>query len=97
MVPMTEVTVVHSAQESRFEAHVNGAPAGVLVYEQVGSTLNLVHTEVDPSYQGQGVASRLVAGTLDQLRDSEHRVTASCPYVRRWLERHEDYRDLVSG
>ncbi|WP_153398689.1 GNAT family N-acetyltransferase [Ornithinicoccus halotolerans] len=94
---MSEVTVVQRPGESRFEAHVDGQLAGVLVYQQVGTTLDLAHTEVDPAFEGQGVASRLVAGALDRLRGSEHRVAASCPYVRRWLERHEDYRDVVSG
>jgi predicted GNAT family acetyltransferase len=50
---------------------------------------------VDDAYEGKGVGSSLVRGTLDQLREDHLTVVATCPFVKRWFERHEDYQDLI--
>ena len=53
------------------------------------------HTEVDPRFEGQGIATTLVQGALDAVRASGRDVVAFCPYVKAWLGRHPDYQDLV--
>ena len=54
------------------------------------------HTEVDPSFEGQGIGGRLVRGALDDVRRRGGRVVARCEFVRAWLNRHADYQDLLS-
>jgi hypothetical protein len=35
---------------------------------------------------------------LDDIRaKGQHKVLAVCPFVRSWLGKHHDYRDLVYG
>ncbi len=93
---MTDVTVSHNAAASRFEAHVEGERVGLMDYRTHGNTLDLVHTEVDPELQGQGVASELVRGALDTIRLEKMSIVPTCPYIGQWLDRHEDYRDLLA-
>lgn len=93
---MSDVSVTHNAAASRFEAHVAGERVGLIDYRTQGSTVDLVHTEVDPDRQGQGVASDLVRGALDTIRLEKMSVVPTCPYVARWLERHEDYQDMLA-
>jgi uncharacterized protein len=86
------VEVRDNPDESRFEAYVDGQLAGYSAYVLSHDSLNFVHTEVDDSYEGQGVGSALVRQSLDQLREREGvRVTASCPFVRAWMRRHPEY------
>jgi len=92
---MSDVTVEHNPTESRYEARVGGAVAGFVAYRTSGSTVDLHHTEVDDAYEGKGVGSSLVRGTLDQLREDHLTVVATCPFVKTWFERHEDYQDLI--
>ena len=55
----------------------------------------LVHTEVDEELEGTGVGSRLVRGTLDDIRSRGLGVVPVCPFVRSFIGRHHEYADLV--
>ena len=93
---MTDVQVRDAPDEHRFEAV---SPEGVVVafamYDTIGTTVVFTHTEVDPRFECQGVASTLVKSALDAVRASGRDVVAYCPYVKAWLARHPDYQDLV--
>ena len=43
----------------------------------------------------RGVGSRLIRAALDSARDQGLRVVPQCPFVRAFIERHPEYRDLV--
>jgi len=91
----TAVEVRDNPDESRFEAYVDGRLAGYSAYVVGAGALNIVHTEVDDAFEGQGVGSSLVRQMLDQLRErSDLKVTASCPFVRAWMRRHPEYLEL---
>ena len=81
--------------ESRYEVRVGGELAGFLVYRLRGQLINLIHTEVDPRFQGAGLAARLARFSLDDARKRNLAVLPSCPYVRSWIGRHPDYADLI--
>jgi len=81
----------------RYEAHVEGELAGFLEYVVKRGRIALVHTEVSPSHQGQGIGSGLASFALDDARRRGLRVIASCPYVRSYLERHPESQDIVVG
>ncbi|KEF19191.1 acetyltransferase [Streptomyces rimosus] len=79
----------------RFEARLGGELAGVAAYLRAEGLLALVHTEVDPVYEGNGVGSALTRHALDTARADGLRVLAVCPFVAGWMERHPEYRDLA--
>ena len=92
-----DVEVRDNPAKRQFEAYVDGTLAGYSAYELSGDTLVFLHTEVDDAFEGQGVGSSLVRRSLDQLRERDGlRVTASCPFVRSWMRKHPEYRDLAS-
>jgi len=91
------VVVTHARANSRYEITTGGAPAGFLNYRQKPGQLELVHTEIDPQYEGQGLAAQLVRGALDDARASGHKIVPSCSYVAKFVERHPDYQDLVAA
>lgn len=83
--------------ESRFEIHVGGELAGSVVYRRSPEEqlIDLIHTEVDSRFEGQGLAGQLARFALDTSRTEGIGVLPSCPYIRSWIKRHEDYLDLV--
>lgn len=91
-----DLTVVDAPEAGRFEGRLpDGTVAGLAAYELTSGAIVFTHTEVSPEYEGQGVASQVVAAALDSARRRGLRVVALCPYVRAYLRRHPEYGDLV--
>ena len=88
-------TVVHNPEESRYEIHVDGERAGFTHYRTRSAALEFDHTEIDDAYEGQGLGGQLARGALDDVRANGGKVIATCPFIKGWIEKHEDYRDLL--
>ncbi|GGO00812.1 N-acetyltransferase [Microbispora rosea subsp. aerata] len=91
----TEPRVADNSEASRFEITVDGALAGFADYRLKGREISLTHTEIDPAFEGRGLGSALVRAALDAARDAGLSVLPFCPFVRRYIERHPGYLDLV--
>ena len=91
------MTVSDNPDESRYEIHDGETLAGSIVYRRGEDVVTMVHTEVDPAFEGQGVGSELVRGALDDVRAKGLHVKPLCPFVAAWIRRHPDYADLVSS
>ena len=93
--PAIEIT--DAVEESRFEARVGGELAGILEYVLKHGRLALAHTEVLPAFEGRGIASKLAKFGLDEARRRELGVIVICPFVRSYIERHPEERDIVKA
>ncbi|MFB4310821.1 GNAT family N-acetyltransferase [Actinomadura sp. GTD37] len=89
----TEIT--DNAGKSRYEIRLDGDLAGFVEYEPAEGAVVLVHTEVDSAFEGKGVGSALARGVLDDLRGKGLSVVPLCPFIKKWIQRHPDYQDLV--
>lgn len=87
----------HNPAASRFEAWLDGRHVGTAAYTLRGDVASFDHTVVDPHLNGQGIAGRLVAHAMDEVRAADQwKVAPTCSYIRLWLRRHPDYADLVA-
>lgn len=84
-------------EELRYELLDDGQLVGEILYRREPDRIALVHTEVSPALEKRGLASRLVAGALDDIRSNGLRVVPICPFVRSYLRRHDEYADLVTS
>lgn len=91
-----ELRVVDNAELNRYEVYVGSVLAGFTDYHAQPGLVTLKHTEIDPAFEGRGIGSRLVAGTLDHIRERGAGVLPICPFVRAYLQRHPEYGDLVT-
>jgi predicted GNAT family acetyltransferase len=90
-------TVVHDEAHDRYVLERDGAEIGTSIYELGDGVIRVLHTEVDESLQEHGLGSALVKGMLDDIRsNSDRRLVPVCPFVRGYLARHAEYRDLMS-
>ncbi|MFN8528437.1 MAG: GNAT family N-acetyltransferase [Anaerolineae bacterium] len=92
---LSKLEVVDNPIEHRFEAVV-GDQVAYIAYARMGDTIIYTHTEVPPAFEGKGVAGKLAQTVLDYARDQQMRVVPSCPYVKRYIERHPEYQSLVA-
>jgi predicted GNAT family acetyltransferase len=93
--PVTPAVVTDDREQSRYELREAGELAGFLTYRLRGQAISLVHTEIEPAYQGAGLATNLARFSLDDARKRGLAVLPFCPYVTSWLKKHPEYVDLV--
>ena len=93
---MADPVVTDNAEQHRYEISVDGEVAGFVDYHDRGERRALNHTEIDPAYEGQGLASRIARAALDDIRARGMVVLPYCPFVRSYIDKHrDDYVDLV--
>ena len=81
--------------EQELELDLDGQRA-IAAYQIEGDTIVFTHTAVPPAIEGRGVASKLNRFALDTSRDRGMKVVPQCAFVRAYIERHPEYRDLVA-
>jgi len=90
-----EARVVDNPEQLRYELWEGATLAGFIAYRVEPGTVVLVHTEIDPAFEGRGLGSQLVAGALDDLRARALTVVPLCPFVAAYIREHPGYADLV--
>jgi uncharacterized protein len=95
---MANIEVRDAPDKYRYEAVVDGQVAGFSQYRLSDGLITFTHTEVDDAYEGQGVGSVLVRGALDDVRgQGDRRVRPVCEFVKGYIDRHEEYADLLES
>jgi uncharacterized protein len=89
--------VTDVVDQHRFEVRLDGALAGFAVYHRRGGRIYLVHTEIDPAFEGKGLGSVLAKAVLDTERTLGEPVVPLCPFMRGYIDRHPDYADVVDA
>lgn len=89
-------TLSDNAAAARFEMPVEGHVAFVTYRRSGDGVINLNHAEVPRELEGKGVGSKLVRATLDQVRSEGLKVVPRCSFVRAFIDRHQEYADLLA-
>ncbi|MER6089803.1 GNAT family N-acetyltransferase [Streptomyces bluensis] len=93
--PSADPTVERADSRNRYEILVDGTRAGLTAYRDRGEQRVFYHTEVDDAYAGQGLASRLVQEALTDVRALGKRIVPVCPYVAKFLTKHDEFTDIT--
>jgi len=89
-------TVSLNADKQRYEIFVDGTLAGITQAVEDGEIVTMPHTKVFDEFEGQGLASALVTGALDDIRARGLKIVAECPYVANFVVKHPEYADLLA-
>jgi predicted GNAT family acetyltransferase len=90
---MTDI-IINNKPEHRYELAVEGHLAAA-DYSLADGVITFLHTEVPPELGGKGIGSKLIKGALAQVRADGLKVTAQCPFVKGYIDKHREYADLV--
>ncbi len=88
-------SVIDNPGRHRFEFAADGSTAFV-EYAEADGNLVLTHTEVPEALGGRGIGSKLARGVLDEVRRSGRKIVAECPFIASFIERHDEYQDLLA-
>lgn len=88
-------TVTRQFDPDRFEISVAEGVAGFAQFVDRDGKRVFFHTEIDPQFGGRGLGDIVVGQALDATRAQGLRVVPVCPFVKKYVERHAAYDDLV--
>jgi predicted GNAT family acetyltransferase len=88
-------TITDVSDRRRFEIAVDGSVVGFAEYRRRPGVISFIHTEIDPARNGEGLGTLLVKAVLDNARAEGLAVLPYCPFVKRFIDRHREYLDLV--
>jgi uncharacterized protein len=87
------VTVTREAGE--FTIGVEGKTVGRAAFADRDGQRVFYHTEVDKAFGGRGLATIGIAEALATTRDEGLRIVPVCPSVVSYLEKHQEFADVV--
>jgi predicted GNAT family acetyltransferase len=90
------MSIHHDADRRRYELAEAGGTA-FAEYELAGPVITFTHTVVPAALRGRGIAGRLVAGALEDVRARGLKVVPACSYVARHIADHPDTQDLLAS
>ena len=73
-------------KENRAVAYNGEIEIGECEFKEVEDNWNIVHTEVNSKYQGQGVAKELVKCVIENARIFDKNLISECSYAKKILE-----------
>ena len=77
-----EPRVLDNPNELRYELWLGSELADEIRYtREDDGTVVLVHTEIEPAHEGQGLGNVLVRGALDELGERGLEYVPVCPFV----------------
>jgi predicted GNAT family acetyltransferase len=88
--------VTDNPDKHQFELIVDGHTA-LAAYKLKPGVITFTHTEVPKELGGRGIGSQLAKGALDQVRARGLKVVPLCPFIKAYIEKHPEYRDLLAG
>ena len=57
--------------------------------------VNVIHTEVDDSLKGKGIAGKLMLELVKEFRKDNRKAILTCSYAVRWFDKHPEYFDVL--
>jgi uncharacterized protein len=86
--------VRNNSAQSRFELDTEDELA-IANYTLSGGVMSINHTEVPDHLEGRGYGSRLARGALDIARAEGLKVIPRCSFIRAFIAKHPEYKDLL--
>ena len=91
-----EIIHKNNPKDGFFIAEENSKRMGYISYEWMNeSVFAIMHTVVEPAFQGRGIAKALLDAAVAYARENDLKIHAVCSYVVRQFEKTE-YDDVNS-
>ena len=89
------IRVEDAPERERYEIYDGDELAGFTTYRFNGDLIAFMHTEIDPRFEGQGMASQLILYALTDAHGRGLEVLPFCPFVNGYIQRHPEWAELI--
>lgn len=84
------------AKKGAFKASDHGNIAGEMTYTYAGPGKIIIdHTEVSPSYKGQGIGQKLLMKTVEFAREHHLKIMPLCPFAKSVFDKDPTLGDVL--
>lgn len=87
--------VVLNEAEHRFEIQ-NPEGIAFVEFNLFKNGIVFTHTEVPPALEGNGLAGILAKHVLEYAKAQNWEVLPLCPYIKGYIDRHDEYKSISS-
>ncbi len=87
--------IKQDVKQNRFVSFVEGYEA-VVEYTLKDNIIDLYRTFTPPELRGKGIAGKVVKYALEHAMENNLKVIPTCSYVKGYIERHENYKELLA-
>ena len=79
------VKIMFEKEKNRAVAYDNNTQIGECDFIETEEYWNIMHTGVDKSYRGQGIAKKLVEEVIENAKVYNKKLIADCSYARKLI------------
>lgn len=80
------IEIKYEKENNKSVAYDSDIKIGECVYIDTEEYWNIIHTEVNSIYKGQGIGKRLVESIIKNAKGYNKKVIAECSYAKKILE-----------
>lgn len=91
------IDVDNDEEHFKYEAWINEEVVANLDYRLDDEKIVLIATSVKYAYRRHGIATELIAKTLDDIRTTGRKIMVICPVVRAFIDQYPQYEDLLAA
>lgn len=92
---MKNLEVVNNKEKKQYELHFDGLLCKVEYIITNEGEIYLTHTEVPYQIEGQGLGSKLVEKTLEDIDKSGLRLVPLCPFVAGYIQKNPQWKRII--
>ena len=86
----------YEAEHCRSAAYDGERRVGVAEFDAQDGRWVITHTEVDPAYDGQGIARKLIEALIEAARSDGAKIVPLCSYADKMMRRTDEYADVLA-
>lgn len=65
-------------------------------FPEISGTANVMHTVVDSSLRGQGIAGKLMKALVAKMGKENRKLMLTCSYAVDWFNKNRDYENVLA-
>lgn len=92
---MTDDAFSNNEARRRYE-YATDRGIALAAYRIEGDVIAFTHTEVPEALEGRGIASKLIAAALADVRARGLKVRPLCAFVAHYMDKHRETHDLLA-
>lgn len=82
------IEIRFNEKENKSEAYNDNLKIGECDFIELENCWNIIHTEVNSEFQGQGIAKKLVETIIEKAKEHNKKLIADCSYAKKVIERN---------